>query len=162
MPHMQAFATTRAILPWSSQNVAIRIPSFFMFDFSALFTATVFSVVAVCLVFTMGAIFVALELEKLSPSLQNVQLLLGGFILPHIGNILFLPLLNVLLSTFVCSLDLEDTGEFFAGNQGGNAALECFTTQHITLMVISGISLVLYYPVVLRNLPVRIESTTYQ
>ena len=107
----------------------------------------------ICLLFTLGALLVSQRTEKLPVLLQKLHLLLGGYFLPPIGNALVLPLTDVLLSTFVCAPDLESRGEFVLVD---SSDIECYTMQHVTLMIVTGIALVLYYPIALRNLPVRV------
>ena len=154
-PRSQAFTTTRLILPWSL--VATEVPSFTIFDFGDLFVGIAFTVAIICTSFTLGAIFVAWNVS-LTPSLKKLHLILAGYVLPPVGNALFLPLINVLLSTFVCAPQLSSTGEFVMVESG---SVMCYTGVHNTLMVISGISLVLYYPVALQNLPVRVNYIDY-
>ena len=88
----QAFATISSILPWGlAWNVPIQIPSYTIFSFNGLFIETFYFVVVVCLGFTVAAIM--LMQKKLSLP-ERVEVVLGGYILPLLGDGFFLPLTN--------------------------------------------------------------------
>ena len=84
---------TSAVLPWdtTTSNVAIRIPFAFIFDFRDFFVPILYFVATISLAFAVASI--VLSLKDALP--ERLVVLLGGYILPPIGNVLFLPLINV-------------------------------------------------------------------
>ena len=100
---------TSAVLPWDAtiNNIAIRIPFAFIFDFRDLFVPTLYFVATISLVFAVASI--VLSLKDALP--ERLEVLLGGYILPPVGGVLFLPLNNVSTSQFDFLADEKPSGD---------------------------------------------------
>ena len=59
---------------------------------------------------------------------------------------------SVLLSAFVCKPDLSNQAGLIFLVEG--PSVECYTEKHVTMMIIAGVTLLLYYPLALRTMPV--------
>ena len=153
----QAFAVITSIVPWNADygNDAISFPQFTILEISQLSQPLLYIMAIIAIAFTFGTLLISKTKQESS---TRWEAFLGGYLLPPIGSILFLIITNVLLSAFSCQPDLSNVvgiapGKFYLASAWQE--VECFTAPHFALMIIAGVSLLVYYPVAVIAMPVR-------